>query len=144
MGIGPNLSAHIDDWKGTNMGIGPYRTDGSLRDNAAGNAIRREQLLKDINPNPFNFKVTQLAGYGDKLGLVWVNYPNCKNYEGDKILLVEGVNPDVIPFLKELDPHFTDTDRLPYKVIARFEPTEMGWTIGIQVAKMLSQSPRSI
>lgn len=119
------------------MGIGPYRSDGTLRDNAAGNAIRREKLLKDINPDPFNFEVIRVAGYGDSIALVWVNYPNCKNYEGNKILLLRGVNSTIVPFLKQLDPHFTDKSPLPYSVFARFEPTEEGWFFGQGMADQM-------
>lgn len=80
------------------------------------------------DPNPNNFKVKDCH----KIGNHWVskiNYPDAKNFEGDKILLTSW-NP-----LEKttIDPHFEKDSG----VLARFEPTKFGWNMAIRTAKSL-------
>ncbi len=65
--------------------------------------------------------------------VLWINYPQFKNYEGNKILvykdttLVDILNQDYI------DPHFLE-ERGRINPFARFRPTEEGWTIAVRLA----------
>ena len=74
------------------------------------------------NPNPKNFEIKRLYEIGPFV-VVWVRYPDCTNYEGNKIMIYEAKEGD-IRSLKTLDPHFCENHLSP---IARFEPTERGW-----------------
>lgn len=76
------------------------------------------------NPNPKNFKfkkINEMTPYT----IVWVNYPDCVNYEGDKIMVFENMTVEDIANAKVIDPHFCDGDHI--SPIARFEPTAKGW-----------------
>ena len=75
------------------------------------------------NPDPSNFILKKHTELGQYL-VVWVNYPDCTNYEGNKILVFKGVSAAQIVKRKKIDPHFTTGTQAP---IARFEPTQRGW-----------------
>lgn len=81
------------------------------------------------DPNPFMFNIIRVQ---DVSGTVWVSeieYPNCTNYEGRKIL-VTSFNPNS---RFSLDPHFMEGGGL----IARFMPTEYGWQLALQMANFI-------
>lgn len=80
------------------------------------------------DPNPNNFKVKACHSIG-KYWISKINYPDARNFEGDKILLTSW-NP-----LEKttIDPHFEKDSG----VLARFEPTKFGWNLAIQTAKSL-------
>lgn len=88
-----------------------------------------------IEPNPKNFKIVKSIGLGDYC-LVKINYPNCTNYEGMKICLYN-YPLDKIAFTKSLDPHFSKLGIAPF---ARFEPTDKGWKVGLNLLKKLSKN----
>jgi hypothetical protein len=73
------------------------------------------------NPDPSNFKVESFTWLqhkiqGDFLTILFVKYPDCSNYEGNKVILMKGrINPTI---LIALDPHFTPQSN----IIARFKP----------------------
>lgn len=75
------------------------------------------------NPNPAVFKITcHYTARGNTA--IYINYPNCKNYEGDKIIVFRNMSFREIQKLREIDPHFTENG----KIFARFAPTDDGWT----------------
>lgn len=76
------------------------------------------------NPNPFNFKITDFIEYNGFL-VVYINYPNCTNYEGDKILLYRGISIKDLLNQGSVDPHFSNNKDF-YSPVARFEPSEEG------------------
>ena len=80
------------------------------------------------DPNPNNFKVKECH----KIGIHWVskiNYPDARNFEGDKILLTTWS-----PLERAvIDPHFEKNSG----ILARFEPTKIGWNLAISTAKSL-------
>ena len=83
------------------------------------------------NPDPSNFKIIKSLVGGDLLSsrkflILKVNYPDCKNYEGNKILVYENVTLEELLKQKTLDPHFSNSKEF-YSPIARFEPTRKGW-----------------
>lgn len=77
------------------------------------------------NPNPDNYKVVKAK---EMLGhlILQLNYPDCVNYEGNKILVFKGVTLIDLINQRKIDPHFFKNSQ--YKSpIARFEPTDLGW-----------------
>lgn len=81
------------------------------------------------NPDPKNYSVVKWVEYrvSNKVVLVLlVNYPDCKNYEGNKILVYHGVCYEALLKQGTIDPHFCDNSQF-HSPIARFEPTKRGW-----------------
>lgn len=92
-------------------------------------------LTNPINPNPKNFTIVDSVSYG-RYTVCLINYPNCTNFEGDKILIVKDVD---VKSLLEIDPHFTKDGF----VFARFEPTDEGWVTAAKFAFGLSIGERN-
>jgi hypothetical protein len=65
-----------------------------------------------------------------------LQYPDCKNNEGKKILLYENCKLADLIKQKYIDPHFSTAKRF-YSPIARFEPTARGWQMAIRSAESL-------
>jgi hypothetical protein len=93
-----------------------------------------------LNPDPKRFKVIKNAKLGNYLIMV-VNYPNCKNYEGNKIMLYKDVTYQELMKQKSLDPHFSENKKF-HSPVARFEPTENGWNMAIIMAGILAVGER--
>tara|TARA_R110002020_G_scaffold403349_2_gene613490 strand:- start:2721 stop:3050 length:330 start_codon:yes stop_codon:yes gene_type:complete len=108
------------------MGLSPFS---SCDDTCCGTSS------SDPNPDPKQFEIVKYIGYGDYC-LVKINYPNCTNYEGMKICLYN-YPLDTILFTKSLDPHFSEYGIAPF---ARFEPTEAGWDIGLNVLEKIRKN----
>jgi hypothetical protein len=71
----------------------------------------------DKNPDPYNFSVIKREYVNGKV-LALIRYPNCTNYEGKKILVLEDISLQNFDFLTKLDPHFMENGHL----VARFRP----------------------
>lgn len=84
-----------------------------------------------VQPNPALFKILRTRAIG-RFVVVDVQYPNCTNFEGRKILLMDGLSEAQVLALKTLDPHFAEFG----KVIARFLPTAEGWRNACHVARL--------
>jgi hypothetical protein len=95
--------------------------------------IKPTGQLKLSNPDPENFKIVDAAQIGDFL-ILKINYPDCTNFEGNKILVFKSVSP--LDLLKQqvIDPHFMDSDRIK-SPIARFTPTPEGWNMAVRFAQ---------
>lgn len=91
--------------------------------------------INDGNPNKYKFKLNRRADFG-KVVVVEINYPDCKNHNGNKILVYED-SAILDRGLKDncLDPHFLKIGNSP---IARFEPSETGWIYAISFARIIS------
>ncbi len=87
------------------------------------------------NPNPKNFKI-KTSLQCKRFLIVWINYPDCKNYEGDKILLYEGVTMKKLLKQKSIDPHFSENKKF-HSPIARFVPTQNGWYLAMILVSTL-------
>lgn len=87
------------------------------------------------DPDPQKFKLLVTVAIGKYL-IVKIKYPNCSNYEGVKILLLENVTEQALKSMTYLDPHFSN-DSAKISPIARFEPTDRGLTMAILLAKRL-------
>lgn len=110
------------------MGCGPF----SGRRPSGGQSY----LADPRNPDPNKFSCGEVRRIGD-WWVAKINYPNCTNFEGNKIIVTD-FNPIYVGFL---DPHFTETNG----VLARFIPTEDGWLMALAFAQMLNimQQPRN-
>ena len=86
-------------------------------------------------PEPTNFELVSYRIFGVKTLVVEIVYPDCKNFEGHKILVYDDAEK-FNALLKQgsVDPHFFEHS---YSPIARFEPTERGRALAIAFAKTL-------
>jgi len=87
------------------------------------------------NPDPRNFKVLTALSFGRYL-VAWVNYPDCKNYEGNKIMIFKDIYAVQLRKLDFLDPHFCEKDHL--SPVARIVPTHAGWELACNFAEFLN------
>lgn len=91
--------------------------------------------VRDKNPNPENYKIINnisLSGYL----IVFINYPDCDNYEGNKILVYKNCDIYKLKKQKSIDPHFSENEKF-YSPMARFVPTEEGWNMAINFIRSL-------
>lgn len=86
------------------------------------------------NPDPYNWRILESIQYGRFL-VVKINYPDCKNYEGNKILLYDGVTLQQLRNQGTIDPHFSENKKF-HSPIARFEPTVRGWVMAKYLASI--------
>lgn len=94
---------------------------GSIGKSGADYEIKK---VSKFDPNPAKFTIKNHYENNGNIAIV-VNYPNCKNFEGNKIIVFKNATWEQICNLKEIDPHFIDSDTI--KPYARFEPTTDGW-----------------
>lgn len=76
------------------------------------------------NPDPTHFEITSVRQIGHYL-IAEVEYPNCTNYEGRKLMVYHGITEDDLRHQRFLDPHFCESDE-HISPLARFEPTDKG------------------
>lgn len=104
------------------------------------NSIRKSgsnyeaERTSEFDPNPTKFTIRKYNEQNGNLAIL-VNYPNCKNYEGDKIIVYKNTTWEQVRNLNELDPHFTDETTI--KPFARFEPTAEGWMKAVELLNVL-------
>jgi len=90
------------------------------------------------NPDPLNYRVEQAEQHGEYL-LVKIHYPDCTNYEGNKILVFKGVTPIDLLKQRAIDPHFFQHKDVASPV-ARFVPTDEGWAMAWKFVKAMSMN----
>ncbi len=96
------------------MGLSPFRSSHF--------GVRTREKVSLPNPDPENFRIERLEQAGRFLGAL-IMYPDATNFEGNKILVFDGVTADELQERAYLDPHFSEDG----DVIARFKPDEAGW-----------------
>ena len=101
------------------------------------NVIYEEKVIykKLPNPDPYNYKIVRAQEVNNNL-LVMINYPDCTNYEGNKILAFKNYTVEKLLKRKSVDPHFSNNTKFKNPV-ARFEPTDLGWNLGLFLIKNL-------
>lgn len=89
------------------------------------------------NPQPHNWKLVREERVGSATVLE-VIYPDCRNYEGRKIMVYEASGLAEIMKKNEgkLDPHFLNDSRV-LSPVARFEPNSQGWSHALRFARTL-------
>jgi hypothetical protein len=84
-------------------------------------------IIQNPNPDPNNWMILKDKKIGNFL-VVMIQYPDCHNYEGKKILVYENITLPKLRQQTKIDPHFCENKN--YKSpIARFEPTDRGWNM---------------
>ena len=83
-----------------------------------------------VNPDPTRFQIIKIHQGANTF--VEVRYPNCSTFEGVKILVYKGRREGDILKAASLDPHFQKDGQLV--PIARFEPTEIGRQLAMELA----------
>ena len=88
------------------------------------------------NPDPKNFKILAVTAINIKRPIVLVDahFPGCTTFDGNKLMVFEGTLKEFSD-LKELDPHFTETNKL----LARFPATQEGLNDAIDFATRKSE-----
>ena len=76
------------------------------------------------NPNPNNWKLISFKEVNDFL-ILQLEYPDCTNYEGKKILVFHNTTLVELVNQKSIDPHFSNNKTFK-SPIARFAPTTEG------------------
>jgi len=87
------------------------------------------------NPKPDNYKILKLQQIGNHL-IIKIKYLDCVNYEGVKVLVFENCKLTDLTKQKLIDPHFSENKKFK-SPIARFEPTEKGWKLAINLMENL-------
>lgn len=87
------------------------------------------------NPDPHNY---QLVRAEEKHGhlVVMIKYPDCTNYEGNKILVFKNLTLIQLVNQKFIDPHFFPAGKVQSPV-ARFVPTDEGWNMALALVEIL-------
>lgn len=120
------------------MGMpGPFRRSSfSGLDSPANLGRPLTKLVESGNPDPRRFTVlshTTVNGYL----ILELQYPNCTNYEGRKVLLFDrGVTMTRLKRQGAIDPHFSKSEKFNHP-IARFEPTARGHAMAVRLAQTL-------
>jgi hypothetical protein len=87
--------------------------------------------------HPWRFELIQSKQIGGYLVLE-LKYPECKNYEGTKILVVIGHEAD-FKSRKHFDPHFLEYDDTQPFTVARFVPIEGAFQMACDFTEMITK-----
>jgi hypothetical protein len=77
------------------------------------------------NPDPKKFEIKKYVEVNGYL-IVFINYEDCKNFEGNKILVYRNVEYKELIKQEIIDPHFSENKNF-YSPMCRLEPTDSGW-----------------
>ena len=92
------------------------------------------QFVSDY-PNPSNYKIIRYRSIAGNC-MVELEYPDCTNYEGRKILIFKNVKFKPLREQGLIDPHFSDNGKYLHPFM-RIEPTNDGWEMGVEILKSL-------
>ena len=124
------------------MGLGPKFSSDSYptEEKPLVVVVDREPAQKLPNPDPANYEILEDWACGDICEeyylVVRIKYPDCINYEGEKILVYKDITLEELRNQKLIDPHFSDKKRFT-SPIARFVPTQEGWNMAVQLCRFL-------
>ncbi len=109
--------------------------------------VVRPIYIKNPNPDPKNYKIKGTITYQKKKGagnflIVRINYPDCTNFEGNKILVYEDTTIRDLQKQGGIDPHFTNNTKFKAP-IARFIPGIKGLFMAGLFCKMM-QNKRNL
>lgn len=90
------------------------------------------------NPDPSNYIVLKEEIIGHFM-VLRIKYPDCENYEGQKILVFKNVDMTQLIWQGSVDPHFSDNP-MRHSPIARFVPTEDGWLMAVAFCCMMTKN----
>jgi len=86
------------------------------------------------NPKPDNYGLLRSEVVNGFL-IIELKYHDCTNYEGRKVMVYECSLQDLLK-QKLIDPHFSNNENY-FSPIARFEPTERGWSNAVKLTYVL-------
>lgn len=104
-----------------------------LSDSETSKPIATEYVVLP-NPKADNYKILRHIHINNYL-VIEMLYLDCINYEGRKILVYENCTIKDLTMQKLIDPHFSENKKY-YSPFARFEPTEKGWNMAINLCKI--------
>lgn len=87
------------------------------------------------NPDPLKWIIRESVAVGKHL-VLHINYPDCTNYEGDKILVYRNTTIEQLLIQKTIDPHFSYNKKF-ISPFARFEPTQYGWECAVELVESI-------
>ena len=90
----------------------------------------KRKAISDKNPDPSKFNIITWVPVDTYL-VVCIEYPNCDNYEGKKVLVYEDLTIEQLRRFDTIDPHFSDSKRFK-SPIARFVPTTTGMDMAVK------------
>jgi len=90
------------------------------------------------NPNPREYRIKRHWIYKNYL-VIQIKYYGCTNYEGNKILVFKNATVDDLKRQKVIDPHFSENKTF-LSPIARFEPTQTGWSNASKFIKLIADT----
>jgi hypothetical protein len=118
---------------GLRLGVSSFFADSCKKSNDE-NTFDNFKVIKNLpNPDPKNYKIIKSEFINGHL-IVMINYPDCTNYEGNKLLLYKFCTLEELLKQKYIDPHFSDNEKFKHP-FARFEPTDEGWHYATFIAK---------
>ena len=91
---------------------------------------------------PSNYKIEKCQEIG-KFLVLRIKYPDCTNYEGNKILVFYNVTLLDLCNQKLIDPHFCDNAKY-FHPIARFITTDAGWAMATTFAQSMDASNKRL
>jgi hypothetical protein len=109
-------------------------------DSASDSVATKEKKADAVtgNPDPNNYQLVQAEEKNGFL-VVKIRYPDCTNYEGNKILVFKDVTLIQLVNQKLIDPHFFQNNKKYTSPIARFVPTDEGWEMALALIEVLSK-----
>lgn len=119
------------------MGISIFNRSKSSYDSQKSKEV---DYIRFPNPDPNNFKIIKNKTIG-KFLIILIKYPDCINFEGEKILIYKNWTIKKLKARNNLDPHFSNNEIEP-SPIARFIPTNEGWEMAIKFCKMVENETR--
>ncbi len=113
------------------MGLSPFSSSQYDHLHTQSTPDKSKKVLP--NPNPSNYHIKTMMSIG-KYMVILINYPDCTNYEGNKILVYKNVTLEDLNKQGSIDPHFSN-NKSKHSPVARFEPTEYGWNLAVSFCK---------
>ena len=119
------------------MGIRLFGNSFSVHDSSC-NDLEWISIIEknDKNPNPKNYEINHTLSYKEYV-IVDITYPDCDNFEGRKIILMDKDVFDNCSQKNVFDPHFCENN--DFCPLARFKPTRKGWLMAIKLLKILTE-----
>lgn len=115
--------------------LGACRSSSRLSDRKPGTLNNDSMVVSKLpNPDPHNCEIKRYLAVGKYL-IVEIYYPDCTNFEGNKILVFETTIAK-LKKQKAIDPHFSQSRKYIHP-IARFIPTSKGWDMAFTLCKTL-------
>lgn len=121
MGIGIGMSSNHKD-----LSVNMFS---HLRSSSTAEKPKVKMVKPLPNPKPDNYQIIRHLERHNKL-VIEIQYLDCTNYEGRKILYFENCTLKDLKWQKLIDPHFCENKDF-HSPVARFEPTDKGWNMAM-------------